>query len=73
MNDELWFRTNSHFEYRYSLLPRRCYNTGKWIWGLAVRGRKIVTGPGDPVLIDRWYHRHEAVIMMLKGLKDGNI
>jgi hypothetical protein len=73
MDDNWWFNKNAQFEYRYSLLPRRCHNTGQWVWGRAVRGRKIVTGPGEPVTIDRWYHRHEAVIMMLKGLQHENI
>jgi hypothetical protein len=61
-----YFNSRASFEYRYSLWPRRCYNTGRWIWGLAMRGRRIITGPGEPVLEDRWYHRHEAIIMMLQ-------
>jgi hypothetical protein len=62
------FNDRAVFEYKHSLIPRRCYNTGAWVWGLAVRGRRVITGPGEPVIEDRWYHRHEAVMMMLKGL-----
>jgi hypothetical protein len=32
-----------------------------------MRGRRIIGGPGDPVVEDRWYHRDEAIIKMLKG------
>lgn len=61
-----YFNDCASFEYKYSFLPRRCYNTGRWVWGLGMRGRRIITGPGEPVIEDRWYHRHEAIIMMLQ-------
>lgn len=73
MNDDQWFNKTAQFEYRYSLIPRRCYNTRQWIWGLALRGHRMVTGPGEPVIINRWYHRHEGIIMMLKGLQNGTV
>ncbi len=62
------FSDQARFEYRYSIIPRRCYETGRLVWGLAVRGRRVITGPGEPIYEDRWYHRNEAVLMMLKGL-----
>jgi hypothetical protein len=61
------FDDRAVFEYKYSFIPRRCYTTGQWVWGVAMRGRRIIGGPGDPVVEDRWYHRHEAIIKMLKG------
>jgi hypothetical protein len=64
------FNERATFEYKTSFIPRKCYTTKKWVWGLAVRGRRIITGPGEPVVEDRWYHRHEAILMMLKGLKE---
>ena len=66
-----FFNKRAVFTYKYSIVPRRCYNTGSWIWGLAIRGRRIIDGPAgeEPLIEDRWYHRHEAVIMMLKGLE----
>ena len=63
-----YFNERANFCYKYSFMPRRCYNTKRWIWGVAVRGRRVIMGPGDSIIEDRWYHRHEAVIMMLKGL-----
>ena len=71
MNDEVTqydpFEDRAKFEYKYSLIPRRCYSTNKWVWGLAMRGRAVWTGPGDDVVEERWYNRHEAIIKMLKG------
>jgi len=64
-----YFNDRATFQYCTSVLPRRCYNTGRLVWGVAVRGRRVITGPGEPVIEDRWYHRHEAVLMMLKGLQ----
>ena len=64
-----YFNDRATFEYRYSFIPRRCYKTKRLVWGVAVRGRWIITGPGSDVVEDRWYHRHEAIVMMLKGLR----
>jgi len=66
-----YFNDRAVFEYHVSMIPRRCYNTRRWIWGQAVRGRRTITGPGEPVIEDRWYHRHEATIMILKGVQNG--
>jgi len=64
------FMNRARFEYRYCLWPRRCYNTKRWIWlETTMRGRAIWTDPGEPVVEDRWYHRHEALIMMIKGVQ----
>jgi hypothetical protein len=52
---------------KYSFIPRLCYTTGRWVWGVAMRGRGTIHGPGDPLIEDRWYHRDEAIIKMLKG------
>jgi hypothetical protein len=61
------FDDRAVFKYKYSFIPRRCYTTNRWIWGLSMRGRRVITGPGDPLIQDRWYHRDEAIIKMLKG------
>lgn len=67
------FNERAKFEYLWSFWPRRCYVTGRLLFGtLAVRGRAMWTGPGEPVIEDRWYDRNEAVILMLKGLQYGN-
>jgi len=71
---EDWFTDRATFEYQYCFWPKRCYNTGQWLWlETAVRGRRIITGPGEPVVEDRWYHPHEALVMMIKGVANGNI
>ena len=62
------FDDRAVFEYKYSIIPRRCHTTNQWIWGLSMRGRwRRHADPGDPVVEDRWYHRDEAIIKMLKG------
>lgn len=62
------FNDYACFEYKYSLKPRRCYNTGQQVWGLAVRGRRSYRyADNNFAHEDRWYHRNEAIIMMLKG------
>ena len=64
-----YFNSRATFNYVYCLRPRRCYTSKRWLFfEIAVRGRRVITGPGDPVIEDRWYHRNEAVIIMLRGL-----
>jgi hypothetical protein len=61
------FMHRAKFEYKYTLWPRRCRNTKRRLWlEVAVRGRAIWTGPGEPVVEDRWYDSNEALIMMIK-------
>jgi hypothetical protein len=63
------FNNRAHFKYVFCAWPRKCYNTGRWMFmEVSIRGRRIITGPGTPVIEDRWYHRHEAIIMMIKGI-----
>ena len=67
------FNKRARFEYRYVLWPRRCYNTGRRLWlTTAMHGRAMWTGPGEPIIEHRWYYRHEALIMMIKGVTNGN-
>jgi hypothetical protein len=61
------FYDRATFEYMWCIWPRKCYNSGKWIIAdIAVRGRRVITGPGDPVIEDRWYCQDEALMMFLK-------
>lgn len=65
------FLERAQFNYKYCLWPRRCYNTNRWLWlETVVRGRAIWTGPGEPVIEDRWYDSDQAVIMMLKKVSE---
>ena len=68
------FNNRARFEYRYCFWPRRCHNTKQWLWlETAMRGRAVWTGPGDHLIEDRWYHQHEALAMMIKGVANGNV
>ena len=61
------FNERVRFEYKYCLWPRRCFNTGRWLWlETAMRGRRILTGQGEPIVEDRWYDSNEALIMLIK-------
>ena len=68
------FDDRADFRYVWCWWPRRCYMSRKWLFcELAVRGRWIITGPGEPVIEDRWYHRHEALIKIMRGSHYGFI
>jgi len=71
--DPMDFEQRAELQYTWSLWPRRCYRTRRWIWGLAVRAEATWTGPGDPIVECRWLHRHEGLIMMLKRNNNGTV
>jgi hypothetical protein len=63
------FDDYAQYELMFCWLPRRCYVTDQLLCcTLAMRGRRIITGPGEPVIEDRWYHRNEYLIMLLKRI-----
>ena len=52
----------------YSLIPRRCYSTGRLLWfRKAYCTYRMYTGPGDPVYEYRWYDAHEFILLRLKA------
>lgn len=61
------FERRARFVYRWSLWPRRCYRSDRWIWGPAVTAEAIWTGPGEPIRERRWLHRDEGLITILKN------
>jgi hypothetical protein len=66
MIDE-WYYDRAEWKETFALIPRRCDLSNRWIWGRHVCGTRMVTGPGDPVTIKIWNHRHEHTIYKLKG------
>lgn len=53
---------------RWSIWPRSCAVSKRLLWFcLAYRARRIITGPGEPVVEDRWYSKEEFLILKLKG------
>ena len=66
--DEAFKRRCIGWELKYSLLPRRCYYTGKILWfKLAYQGTSMLTGPGDPIFEFRWCDRQEYLFLKIKG------
>jgi hypothetical protein len=53
---------------KFSLLPRRCDQSGELIWlEQAYVGVQIVTGPGEPVFEYRWVKKNEWLLGKLRG------
>ena len=56
------------WQLKFSLWPRRCFYTGKYLWfKFAYLGTSILTGPGEPILEYRWCERHEYLFLKIKG------
>jgi len=82
------FANQAVFEYRRCWWPRRCYATGRWLFGtVAVRGyiqendlklpRRLDVLQSNVYLApmldqeERWYHRDEGLMLMLKKERNG--
>jgi hypothetical protein len=66
--DEAFNRRCIGWELKYSLWPRRCYYTGKYLWfTLAYMGTSMLTGPGEPIFEYRWCDRKEYLFLKIKG------
>jgi hypothetical protein len=61
------FYDRASYQYLWCLWPRRCYITGRRMWlKVAVRGRAVWHGPGDPAVEERWFDRDQALLMFMK-------
>ena len=65
-NERFLGRANVGLE--WSLVPRRCHVSRKWMWlTQAYCATYVITGPGDPCIWFRWYSREEMLVLKLKG------
>ena len=62
------FLDRAIIEVKWSVWPRRCHASGRWLWlTQAYRAMFVITGPGDPATWYRWYNRKEMLMLKLKG------
>jgi hypothetical protein len=55
------------WQLRFALLPHRSAASQQRIWFRpAYRGRRMLHGPGEPVIIDYWLTPEEFVVYQLK-------
>lgn len=65
--NERW-RKRATWNLEFALLPKRCAITNKRIWlKWYYRGEAMITGPGEPVYLDRHHDRHEHLLWALAG------
>jgi hypothetical protein len=68
-DNDLFKRRCIGWQLKYSLIPRKCYYTGKSIWfKLAYQGTAMITGPGEPVFETRWCDREQYLFLKIKGI-----
>ena len=67
-NEEYFLqRSKENPELKWSLWPRRCRVSNRWIWlTQAYRVRLIIRGPGEPAVWTRWYSSKEMLVLKLK-------
>jgi hypothetical protein len=67
-SNETFKRNCIGWQLKYSLWPRRCHYTERWLWfTLAYKGTAMITGPGDPVFEDRWCAKDAYLFLKIKG------
>lgn len=66
------FDRRGHWSRRRSWWPRRSCVSGHWLcFRTCHRHRLVITGPGEPVVIDSWISEQEYLWFVLKGDIDG--
>ena len=66
--DNWGLRRASYWKLTFCWLPKRCYLTGKKLWGCrAYRGENWITGPGEPLMLSYWIEKTEFLVWNLKG------
>lgn len=54
---------------KFTFLPQKCFITGRKLWfEYAYKQTAMWTGPGSPVIEDRWYDKKEFLINSLKNV-----
>jgi hypothetical protein len=67
-DDDQFKRRCIGWKLKFSLIPRRCFYTGKYLWfKLAYKGTAMITGPGEPLFEYRWCDRYEYLFLKIKG------
>ena len=65
--DESYFLRRATMSLQWSWAPRRCFVSKKWLFFcLAYRATRIITGPGESVIEDRWYSKPEGIMQLIK-------
>lgn len=61
--------TRLHWCYTFAWWPQRCKLSGTRIWmRKAYRGRRWITGPGDPAMLESWMTPQEFIMFQLTNL-----
>jgi hypothetical protein len=62
-----WHNRVANWQLKFAWLPHCCCLSGRFIWlKFAYCGRKIISGPGEPVFEDYWHTTAEHLIWLLK-------
>lgn len=68
-NNEDFKRRCIGWERKFSILPRRCFYTGKYLWlKVAYKGVGMICGPGEPVFEIRWCDKKQYMFLKIKGV-----
>lgn len=63
-----YFMARGTAEFKFCWWPERCYISKELLWFKnAYRVRRLITGPGTPIIEDRWFSAAEYIILKIKG------
>ena len=66
--EEYRWRVRADWTLRFCLWPRRCAISGRRIWlKQGYRGTNWLTGPGDPIPLERWHDKDYHLVWLLEG------
>lgn len=57
----------SEWKLKLCWFPKKCYISKKQLWGqYAYYSKRLITGPGDAILVDYWIEKNEFLMWNLK-------
>lgn len=66
--DSWWNFDRSTWDRQFALWPVRSHDSNQLIWfKYAWRGYRMISGPGDPVIIKKWLTEQEYLMYLLKN------
>ena len=64
--DPFWQRATAELKTCY--FPHKCYFSKKVLFlTRAYKVTRVITGPGEPIVEDRWLSKEEFIVQKLKG------
>ena len=66
-----WWKTRWEWSNQFIIFPRQSDYSKKWLWlEPIVYGRRVITGPGTPVILEKYMTPKEYTLYLLRDKEE---